>query len=261
MESFLRLILLSIGMFVGALLAGILPFRLGLAENRHNLTTQRWTVFGSGLLVGTVLIVILPEGMEAVYGGSDNHHHESDVVPTLLGIRWHSWIGPVLAWGFSFMFLVDQRPHYQNYADVSAFGIGIFAAVLLHKAPAAFGLSTVLLREGYTRLQVLHRLLAFAIAAPLGALLTYGVLVASFMAAGVYGDKQELATDQIVRLNRLTGLLLLFSAGTFLYVATAHALPDTLTLLKGGAGHHQHHHSFSNTFNTDSNELIYSNEE
>ncbi|KAI9594380.1 ZIP zinc transporter-domain-containing protein [Syncephalis fuscata] len=257
MESFIRLILLSIGMFFGALLAGVLPFRLGLADSRRNLSSQRWTVLGSGLLVGAVLTVIIPEGMEAMYSG------KSSTASTLLGVPWHSWIGPTLAFGFSFMLLVDQaasmpkrRPRASSTASTgsecdgatpnqypgaesrtssatlgllvhaAADGVAmgaasttnsnqlelvIFAAVLLHKAPTAFGLSTVLLRERYTRAQVLQRLLAFSVAAPIGALLTYGVLLASFMAAGIYKDHDGLTPDQLTRLNRLTGLLLLFS--------------------------------------------------
>jgi zinc transporter 9 len=348
-------------MFFGALLAGVLPFRLGIAENRQNMATQRWTVFGSGLLVGAVLIIIIPEGMEAMYGG------HSDTATTLLGLAWHAWVGPTLALGFAFMLLVDQaasmpkrRPRSRsmltplplqptttaavaasvtatayastptatnfastlatsprlsnigtattnpfssstasssitaeaernrrmvtspvNYpgaesrtssatlgllvhaaADGVAMGAAattgsdqlefvIFAAVLLHKAPAAFGLTTFLLREGYPRLQVIHRLLAFAAAAPLAALLTFGVLMLSFLASGIDVDNAGLSAEQLMRLRRSTGLILLFSAGTFLYVATAHALPDTLSILRGSAQHVQHAHNYeANVTNT-----------
>jgi hypothetical protein len=56
-------------------------------------------------------------------------------------------------------------------------------------------------------------LLVFSIAAPIGAMLTYGVL---YLAGR--GSEEELKTR--------TGLLLLFSAGTFLYVSTVHILPE-----------------------------------
>ena len=85
---------------------------------------------------------------------------------------------------------------------------------MLHKAPAAFGLSSFLLHEGCERSQIRRHLLAFSLAAPIFTLLTFYGLTES--------GKEVLST-----VNG-TGLAMLFSAGTFLYVATIHILPELL---------------------------------
>ncbi|KAF9906420.1 hypothetical protein EC991_000667 [Linnemannia zychae] len=82
----------------------------------------------------------------------------------------------------------------------------VFLAIMLHKAPAAFGLSTVLLQHGFSRRQTRQQVGIFALAAPIGALLTYIFIQLS-------GHHEEAS------LHWWTGMLLLFSGGTFLYVA------------------------------------------
>ncbi|KAG0291822.1 hypothetical protein BGZ96_004816 [Linnemannia gamsii] len=82
----------------------------------------------------------------------------------------------------------------------------VFLAIMLHKAPAAFGLSTVLLQHGFSRRQTRQQVGIFSLAAPIGALLTYIFIQLS-------GHHEEAS------LHWWTGMLLLFSGGTFLYVA------------------------------------------
>ncbi|KAF9289290.1 hypothetical protein BGZ74_000753 [Mortierella antarctica] len=82
----------------------------------------------------------------------------------------------------------------------------VFLAIMLHKAPAAFGLSTVLLQHGFSRRQTRQQVAIFSLAAPIGAILTYIFIQIS--------GKSEAAS-----LHWWTGMLLLFSGGTFLYVA------------------------------------------
>ncbi|KAF9360197.1 hypothetical protein BGX26_010197 [Mortierella sp. AD094] len=82
----------------------------------------------------------------------------------------------------------------------------VFLAIMLHKAPAAFGLSTVLLQHGFSRRQTRQQVGIFSLAAPIGALLTYIFIQMS-------GQRDEAS------LHWWTGMLLLFSGGTFLYVA------------------------------------------
>lgn len=38
---------------------------------------QLVTIFGAGLLVGTSLVVIIPEGVETMYGHHNHHHGKS----------------------------------------------------------------------------------------------------------------------------------------------------------------------------------------
>jgi len=93
----------------------------------------------------------------------------------------------------------------------------VFLAIMLHKAPAAFGLVTFLLHEKVDRHQIRRHLVLFSLSAPLMTILTY------------FGIGQE-QKDTLNSVNA-TGIAMLFSAGTFLYVATVHVLPE---LTQGG---------------------------
>ncbi|VDM21749.1 unnamed protein product [Wuchereria bancrofti] len=166
-------------------------------------------------------------------------------------------IGYSLVFGFLFMFLIDQISKYLSSkdgdrthlkltatvglvvhaaADGVAFGSAsatnragvqfiVFLAIMLHKllyfkylnalkAPAAFGLVSFLLVEGIERFRIRRHLIIFSVAAPVAAMVTYYLIVV------VENDKSS--TDSA------TGTLMLFSAGTFLYVATVHILPELL---------------------------------
>ena len=92
----------------------------------------------------------------------------------------------------------------------SALGMIVFIAIMLHKAPSSFGLASYFLHHGISPEGVKRRLLIFSSAAPLGAFSTYMLLSLSMVTY-----KQD-----------LLAMLLLFSGGTFLYVATAHVLPE-----------------------------------
>jgi zinc transporter 9 len=48
----------------------------------------------------------------------------------------------------------------------------VFAAILLHKAPAAFGLASFLISQGQARATIVRLLLCFSVAAPVTALIT-----------------------------------------------------------------------------------------
>lgn len=97
------------------------------------------------------------------------------------------------------------------YSEVTVQVI-VFLAVILHKAPAAFGLVSFLMHAGLERKQIQKHLLAFSAAAPILATSTY------FMLNATGGSSQDHRSA--------TGIGMLFSAGTFLYVATVHILPE-----------------------------------
>lgn len=278
------IVLLSIAMLVGCYLAGSIPLAFPLSEDRLHVVS----VLGAGLLIGTALAVIIPEGVNALYADSHphshhnghqphslSHSHESgdsssavatqrrvlgDVVEsnadlhvdeTLVssGIEPHALIGLMLVLGFVFMMLVDQlssgsghahgagAPDGQPAANITAtlglvvhaaadgVALGaaarsshkevemiVFLAIMLHKAPAAFGLVTFLLSEGLDRVRIRRHLLVFAAAAPITALVTFFGL-----------SQQNKAT---LSSSHTTGAAMLFSAGTFLYVSTVHVLPE-----------------------------------
>lgn len=82
----------------------------------------------------------------------------------------------------------------------------IFLALLVHKAPASFGLTSVLLKQGLSSRAARAHLLVFSFAAPVGALLTF--IIVQTLGSGSSGDESSTRWR--------TGVLLLFSAGTFL---------------------------------------------
>ncbi|XP_021489185.1 zinc transporter ZIP9 isoform X2 [Meriones unguiculatus] len=94
----------------------------------------------------------------------------------------------------------------------------VFVAIMLHKAPAAFGLVSFLMHAGLERNRIRKHLLVFALAAPAMSMLTY---------LGLSKSSKEALSEV-----NATGVAMLFSAGTFLYVATVHVLPEV-----GGMGH------------------------
>ncbi|KAJ5375734.1 ZIP metal ion transporter [Penicillium concentricum] len=84
----------------------------------------------------------------------------------------------------------------------------IFLAIMVHKAPASFGLTSILLKQGLSSRTARAHLLVFSLAAPCGALATF-LFVQMMGSSGA----DEAGT------HWRTGMLLLFSGGTFLYVA------------------------------------------
>ncbi|XP_029176964.1 zinc transporter ZIP9 [Nylanderia fulva] len=232
MEERAMLWMLSLVMFVGSCVAGSLPLVINLSEDKLQLVS----ILGAGLLVGTALAVIIPEGIRALFTGGNAN--EKGLYSDL-----HSLIGISLVLGFVFMLLIDQCSARKSggrqksitatlglivHAAVDGVALGaaattsqadveviVFFAIMLHKAPAAFGLVSFLLHEGVDRKRISRHLLIFSLAAPCLALVTY-------FGIGKEG-KETLSTVNA------TGLAMLFSAGTFLYVATVHVLPELMT--------------------------------
>ena len=105
-----------------------------------------------------------------------------------------------------------------SYSHSGPIEFMVFMAIMLHKAPASFGLSSFLIGAGLEQKDAMHRLLIFAGAAPAMAVVTYFCL-----GLGVFEHSRT-----------SVALCLLFSAGTFLYVATAHVLPEIMNIEKSG---------------------------
>lgn len=282
MDDVSRLFGLSFCMFVGCYVAGVIPLAFTMSEKRLRMIS----ILGAGLLVGTALAVIIPEGVHALYEseqhghGSHGHgshvHSESaavdatqshlvnDEVHTHADVIKHQisqvepdvFIGLSLCCGFVFMLLIDHisggHSHAPSTSDpegngrqrhskitatvglvvhAAADGVAlgaavttskteveviVFIAIMLHKAPAAFGLSTFLLHEGLVRNRIRKHLIVFAAAAPTMALVTY------------FGLSQS--SKEVLSSVNGTGIAMLFSAGTFLYVATVHVLPELMSM-------------------------------
>ncbi|XP_025725583.1 zinc transporter ZIP9 isoform X1 [Callorhinus ursinus] len=287
MDDFISISLLSLAMLVGCYVAGIVPLAVNFSEERLKLVT----VLGAGLLCGTALAVIVPEGVHALYedileeahvnlkeehqqiSSKGKHHQVSETQNVIASdkaaeipvahehehnhdhTQLHAYIGVSLVLGFVFMLLVDQigsshvhstddpetaRPSNSKItttlglvvhaaADGVALGAAastsqtsvqliVFVAIMLHKAPAAFGLVSFLMHAGLERNRIRKHLLVFALAAPVMSMVTY---------LGLSKSSKEALSEV-----NATGVAMLFSAGTFLYVATVHVLPEV-----GGMGH------------------------
>ncbi|KAH8553493.1 Zinc/iron permease [Umbelopsis sp. PMI_123] len=272
-------------MLIGSFVAGSVPLAFKLSESR----LRYLSALSVGLLMGTALLIIIPEGVETLYSAQELHsalpiteEHETSA---------HQYIGLALVLGFAIMFLIDQisslhihgsnsndhsagsapieftelnlmleahgeqNPNTTNEnlqnknnhtrretstsrfrhaspkgpsqmtptvglvvhaaADGIALGASarhphlsfvIFFAIMIHKAPSAFALTTVLMNEGFMRARIRRHLFVFSLAAPVGAILTYAALLFS-------GDPDDQG------MAWWTGMLLIFSGGTFLYVA------------------------------------------
>ncbi|GMG19056.1 unnamed protein product [Ambrosiozyma monospora] len=94
--------------------------------------------------------------------------------------------------------------------DDDSFKVGIIiVAIFIHKLPTSFALTSLLLLENHTLKEVIYHLTAFSISAPIGAFITAFVVKLLFSS-----PDDESATNG----HEFTGPLLLFSAGSFLYV-------------------------------------------
>uniref|UniRef100_A0A1A8PZ18 Zinc transporter ZIP9 n=1 Tax=Nothobranchius pienaari TaxID=704102 RepID=A0A1A8PZ18_9TELE len=252
MDGELTITLISVAMFVGTFLLGFIPLLFRLSEK----SLQFVSILGAGLLCGTALSITIPEGV-GLLEDSWRASPSSDV-PSGLNASGKTvsaseegppprfYIGIALTFGFTFMFAVDQIGDFLSmraqttrasnshitatlglviHAAADGFALGaavatgqvtvqviVFFAVILHKAPAAFGLVSFLMHGGLEKKHIQGHLLAFSAAAPIVAISTYFILHAS----GNSSQSQLWAT----------GVGMLFSAGTFLYVATVHVLPE-----------------------------------
>ncbi|KAJ2596160.1 hypothetical protein GGF39_003555, partial [Coemansia sp. RSA 1721] len=95
----------------------------------------------------------------------------------------------------------------------------VFMALLLHKAPAAFGLITTLKQQGFPKYKLSVWLTVFAASAPLAALATYSVVL-------LIGNHNKNMNSGGI--GPWAGTIMLFSAGTFMYVAMAHTLAEAV---------------------------------
>lgn len=225
--------LLAAIMFAGALAFGYIPLGLRVSHER----LEQFMALGAGVLVGSAFLVVIPEGLELALGehaeGEAAEEEDAALEPLLLG-------GAILA-GFALMLLLEffGLPHAVHHeadrellslsatiglvihASVDGLALGasvtsstetgliVFAAIMLHKGPTAFGLASFLAHVEAGQARSRLYLLLFALTSPLAAILAFYMLRDS-----------ALASDANV------GLALLFSAGTFLYVATVDVLPE-----------------------------------
>ena len=160
----------------------------------HDEAHVNFTNIGLAILVGFVLMLLLE-----VFGLPHAVHHDED--KDLLGIS--ATLGLVVHAA------ADGLAVGASVSSSTETGLIVFLAIMLHKGPAAFGLSSFLKHIKLEESKSRFYLALFALSSPIFAILTFFIL-----------KDTSLATDDNI------GLALLFSAGTFIYVATVDVLPE-----------------------------------
>ncbi|HHL72578.1 MAG TPA: transporter, Zip family protein [Bacteroidetes bacterium] len=187
-----------------------------LIRSWRRTTVRLFVSFGAGVLLGAAFLRMIPEAAGMIGPG----------------------IGVPLLSGFLFLFVIEKfimvhaceaaDCHYHTMGgaalvglylhsliDGVALGAGIvmpeiglfvFLAVLLHKFPASFSLTSILLHENMQRRTIVLIIAGFALTVPIGSLITI------FLFHGVS--------------QPVLGWLIAFSAGTFLHVAADDLLPE-----------------------------------
>jgi zinc and cadmium transporter len=212
MEGVGRLALAAAAVTVLTLAGGLLP----LAREWSQSAIRMLLAFGTGVLLGAAFFHMIPE---AAHGLGDDigiwvlagflmiwvlerfimmhpceeehcsFHHMG--MAAFFGITLHSFIdGLALGAGVA----------------IPALSVAVTAAILLHKLPASLSLCGILLHCEYPRKRIFTLILAFALATPLGAAVSFFLL-------------QDLSGPALPAAVAL-------SAGTFLAIATADLLPQ-----------------------------------
>lgn len=109
-------------------------------------------------------------------------------------------------------------------SDHASLQIIVFLAIMLHKAPASFGLVTYLLHKNIEHAKIKRHLAIFALAAPVTGY--YRFYVKHFFIIFLAILSFMFLSHAMEKIPGGTGTAMLFSAGTFLYVATVHVLPE-----------------------------------
>jgi len=161
-------------------------------------------LLGGAILAGFVLMLIL-EGYGMGHAVHEEHHDHAESHGH--GHVHHSASGWMLVFGLSLHAATDGLAVGAAAATESiSLTAAVVFAVLIHKGPAAFSLGVFSMHERKERKESIRDVVIFSLATPIM------IMVAYFLLEGV-----ETST---------IGLTMLFSAGTFLYVATVDTLPD-----------------------------------
>jgi len=224
-----------------ALICGLLPIFSKIKDDPNRL--KMFTSIAAGIIIASALLVVIPEGYELASEDEHELHDDEHASGLLLG-------GAILA-GFLLMLILEgsgighavHEEHHEHsnehnhehvhhsssgwllvlgltlHAATDGLAIGAAAAsgsvsitatialaVLIHKGPAAFSLGVFSMHERNERKDSIRDVVIFSLATPIMMIIAYFAL-------------EDLETH-------LIGLAMLFSAGTFLYIATVDTLPD-----------------------------------
>ena len=242
----MSLFLFAIVIFALVVVVGGLPFLRQFAD--QPLILHRMTCVAAGFLITAGLLVALPEGFELFL------HSDSGLLEAIESSVFSEALvaGLAVLAGFLFLLMLEgfgfghdlHEEHHNHAAEHGhehlnhpaghaqnvviglslhsimdglvlgaaysqgelALSLQLALVILMHKFPAAFSLSAYSLHERNNRQQSAIDLLLFAATTP----------VAMMLSAYFFAQLNE----------AIIGLMLLFSAGSFIYVATVDVLPD-----------------------------------
>jgi len=161
-------------------------------------------LIGGALLAGFLLMLIL-EGSGIGHAVHEEHHDHSDEHGH--SHVHHSAPGWMLVLGLTLHSATDGVAIGAAAATGSAaLTLTILLAIIIHKAPVAFSLGIFSMHEREERNETIRDVVIFALSTPVMMILAFYALTGL-----------EVHT---------IGLAMLFSAGTFLYIATVDTLPD-----------------------------------
>lgn len=234
----MRLALLAAVILALSMAAGTAP--LFMQGRLRSSTMQRITGVSSGLLLASALLIIVPEGFHLIEKVEEGNGWFAERTQYLIAMVLVGFLVMLVLEGFGVGHSIHEE-HHDHSADhghghlhhpeaSAAIGIGltihaaadglaigsssvseevgltslVALAVILHKAPAAFSLGAFLSHSPRSRNSSLLHVGLFSLATPVMILLSASVLGGA---------------------DALVAAALLFSAGTFLYVATVDTLP------------------------------------
>ncbi len=208
----LGLIIAILLAFFAAFLGGIVNL-LGKSMGEEGLKLTNG--FSAGLLITIALAHMLPEAeleknyLYAVAGFGIFYLIEgftrTGSCVDLSCEREHTSSGMIAYSGFSFHALVDGIAMGVGFGSSTSLGILIAVAIMIHKAPIGFSLSSILLSRGYEKTKIVVMILLFSLLTPLGAV--------------VSNISVSLGSSILTP-------ALAFSGGTFLHISISELLPD-----------------------------------
>lgn len=194
------------GILLASALLVVIPegFHVAADGSGDGLFADEPVVLGAAVLLGFVLMLVL-EGLGVGHAVHEEHHLHAEGHGH--GHVHHPRSSGVLAVGLSVHAAADGLAiGSAAVAGDATFSMLVALAVLLHRVPAAFSLGMFAIHETGDLKVANAGIIGFALATPVTILVSYLVLDS----AG----------------NELIALSLLFSAGTFVYVATVDTLPE-----------------------------------
>lgn len=278
------LCLLTLVLFLLSFVVGLIPLKINVGSYYMNLIA----VLAAGIVLGTAVIVVLPEGMEMLLHGfheddhddEDDHEDDHDEHEEELNGR---FVGMTIIGGIILMMIANRLSPGHGHSHgcvpttkktengvelvviegtagnagqsqtseaqpkssvlkISAITIGllvhaifdgvalgvvtfgenerlsaaVFTALIGHKIAEALPLSVILISNGISTWDLVVNMFVFALATPIGALLTYFIV--------------DVGTASTEHAGETVGYCLLFACGTFLGVLMEHIIPGLKTL-------------------------------